>query len=183
MNILKKALIAVAVLLVILVAIGFVLPSKVEVKRSIVIAASPAQIQPFVANLKEWSLWAPWNQEMDPTVVYTYSEPSVGTGAHMSWTAEKIGSGVLTLTKAEPAEGIWYDIGFNNDGMITKGSMIYAPSDGGTLVTWTNTSELGGNPVHRYFGLMMDAMLGADFDKGLAKLKLVVENSQVEKAK
>ena len=42
-------------------------------------------------------------------------------------------------------------------------------------VTWSNEGDLGGNPVNRYFGLMMDKMIGPDFEEGLAKLKEIAE--------
>ena len=35
--------------------------------------------------------------------------------------------------------------------------------------------DLGGNPVNRYFGLIMDKMIGPDFEEGLAKLKEIAE--------
>jgi hypothetical protein len=36
---------------------------------------------------------------------------------------------------------------------------------------------MGGNPVNRYFGVMMDRLVGPDFEAGLANLKALAENS------
>lgn len=44
--------------------------------------------------------------------------------------------------------------------------------------TWGFDTDLGMNPIARYFGLVMDSMLGADYEKGLAKLKQVCEAAQ-----
>jgi hypothetical protein len=36
---------------------------------------------------------------------------------------------------------------------------------------------MGGNPVNRYFGVMMDRLVGPDFEAGLANLKALAEKS------
>ncbi|MGO4774642.1 SRPBCC family protein [Lysobacter sp. 2RAB21] len=46
----------------------------------------------------------------------------------------------------------------------------------GTRVTWTLESEHGNNLVSRWFGLLLDSMVGKDYEKGLAKLKQVLES-------
>jgi effector-binding domain-containing protein len=40
-------------------------------------------------------------------------------------------------------------------------------------------SDMGNNPIGRWFGLCMDNMIGADYEKGLAKLKEVSEKAPV----
>jgi carbon monoxide dehydrogenase subunit G len=52
-----------------------------------------------------------------------------------------------------------------------------APQGGGTQVTWTFETELGMNPIKRYFGLMLDRLLGADYEAGLTALKALVESN------
>ncbi len=34
---------------------------------------------------------------------------------------------------------------------------------------------LGMNPLHRWFGLFLDRMIGPDFERGLARVKPLVE--------
>ena len=60
-------------------------------------------------------------------------------------------------------------------GMVSSGALTLAPSGAGTTVSWTNAGEFGGNPFMRYFGLMMDRMVGKDFDAGLNNLKQLAE--------
>jgi hypothetical protein len=45
----------------------------------------------------------------------------------------------------------------------------------GTKVTWGDYADVGFNPYGRYFILFMDAFMGPDFEKGLNKLKNVIE--------
>ena len=43
-------------------------------------------------------------------------------------------------------------------------------------VTWFNQGDLGWNPVSRYFGLLMDKMMGPDFEEGLENLRRKAES-------
>jgi hypothetical protein len=48
----------------------------------------------------------------------------------------------------------------------------------GTRVSWSLDSEHGYNPINRLFGaFLLDGMVGKDYEKGLAKLKGVLESS------
>ena len=55
--------------------------------------------------------------------------------------------------------------------------MRLRPEGSGTRVTWTNEGDMGTNPVNRYFGLMMDSMVGPDFEAGLKNLKALAERA------
>ena len=46
----------------------------------------------------------------------------------------------------------------------------------GTHVTWSFDSEFGLNLVGRYFGLMLDGIVGPDYEKGLQNLKTMAEH-------
>ena len=52
--------------------------------------------------------------------------------------------------------------------------MIHQPS-GGTRVTWGMDGDMGGNPLMHWMALMMDRMVGKDFEAGLANLKGLAE--------
>jgi hypothetical protein len=54
-------------------------------------------------------------------------------------------------------------------------SLVLEPAGAGSKVTWGFDSDLGFNPIARYFGMMMDGMIGPDYEKGLARLKTVAE--------
>ncbi|MBL4819177.1 MAG: SRPBCC family protein [Deltaproteobacteria bacterium] len=182
METLKKVIFGIAVFLVLFLAFGYLLPKQVEVSRSIDMHATTWQIHPYVDNLERWKNWMPWNKEMDPSVKYTFSGAKRGQGARMSWSSDKMGSGELTITKSAKRAGVWYSIYFHEGHMESLGSLTYQPVPNGTKVIWKDIMEMGNNPINRYFGLLLDAMLGADFETGLAKLKEVVEKSSIGKA-
>ena len=57
---LKRILIATGVVLLVMLLIGFLLPSGWQVERSIVIRAPAATIFPYINNLKNGRVWAVW---------------------------------------------------------------------------------------------------------------------------
>ena len=58
-----------------------------------------------------------------------------------------------------------------------NGTLKLEPEGAGTKVTWSFAGEAGRNPMMRYMGLMMDGMVGQDFEVGLANLKVLAERS------
>lgn len=176
MKALEKILIAVLAVLVLLLAGAYLLPAKWHVSRSVIIHAPPAKIHPLVESLKAWPTWAPWTTELDPTLKYEYAGPDTGVGAISSWTGDKTGPGTLRITESDPAKGVVFVMQFGDDHYKSHGSIRYEMVPDGTRVTWTSSGRLGNNPINRYFGLLMNSMIGADFEKGLAKLKKVSEN-------
>jgi hypothetical protein len=174
---LKKILLAIALLLVVLVAIGMVLPRKVDLRREITIAAPPAKVHEWVGELKRWDEWAPWKKS-DPSVVTTLGDKTSGVGAHQKWTSRD-GDGWLTLTKCDPTTGIAYDMAFVNGGHETpfKSAMEYKAAGNGTLVAWTMQGEgmTGMMLLDGWMRLLAGPQIEKMFDQGLADLKAAVE--------
>jgi hypothetical protein len=163
---------ALVALFVLLTAVGFLLPSHAAVQRSIVIDAAPETIYPLIANLEEgWAEWSPWH---DPVKYQSrYTGPKEGVGA--THTFEDNGKGQLTIVKADPKTGVEYDLLLMNESFRLKSSLLCAPRDGKTEVTWSDDVDYGSNPYYRYFGLMIEGPLGEELEKGLSKLKVKAE--------
>lgn len=173
---LKKIAIALVAIVLVLLGVGLVLPSKWHVDRSASVNASPEAIYPWVADLKKWPEWSPWNAAMDPTMKTTYEGAEMGVGAVSKWTGEKAGTGSLKITSADPRTGITYDLEFDNSYQM-KGAMKFEPAGAATKVAWTDDGDMGMNIPGRYMALMMNSMVGKDFEKGLAGLKSKVEST------
>ncbi|MCA9077555.1 MAG: SRPBCC family protein [Planctomycetaceae bacterium] len=172
---------AIVGLLVVALLISFLLPSTYTVTRSIVIDAPPAEIHPYIETLNQWPEWTTWNTERFPELVYSYEGPEAGVGAIQKWTDPEMGSGRLEITESSEADGIRFTLLFEQSPEPLTGSIVYAATDGGgTRVTWIGNGDVGSNPVARYFGLMMDSMIGVDYEAGLCKLKILVEAPHAE---
>jgi uncharacterized protein YndB with AHSA1/START domain len=171
---LKKILLGFVALVALLVAIAYVLPREVHVERSITIDAPPSAVYAKVSDFNKFNEWSPWF-ELDPNTEYTFTgEP--GKGQAMTWksTKEEVGSGKQTIVDTKTDERVDLELDFGEHG-LAKSSIILVGKDGKTDVTWTFESDMGMNPIGRWMGLMMDGFIGPDYDRGLAKLKSVVE--------
>lgn len=175
MGLLKKLVIAFSVVMAGIVAIGFNLPDDYEVKRSIVIEAAPEEIYPEVVNLKAWSSWGVWFQR-DPNMQIEYGGPDRAIGMYTRWESDSQGHGEMEITELAHNRKVVYALRFPDYEMDSSGKIVLEQIPDGTRVTWLDSGEVGDNPVNRYIALMIDEMIGPDFETGLENLKTVVEN-------
>lgn len=173
-----RTAIVMGVLLLMLIAIGLLLPSNYRVVRSTVIDADAMEIYNQVARLRTWADWTTWTTEEYPTLKYSYEGPDSGVGAVQSWTDEEMGGGRLEVTSATVGKSIAYEMRFDGYDEPMLGEFTFESTDDGTTVTWIAHGELGFNPISRYFGTMFDSMIGADFQQGLDNLKERMETRE-----
>ncbi|SEW31162.1 Polyketide cyclase / dehydrase and lipid transport [Aliiroseovarius sediminilitoris] len=164
-----------AIVVVALIAIAFLLPSEVSVSRSIQISAPAADIFPHVNSMQATEAWSPWLSR-DPNVELTYEGPEDGVGNTLRWSSDEpsVGTGIQVITASTPNERVETALDFGPQG-LANAYFDLEPADGGTLVTWGFDTKLGMNPFARWMGLMFDSWIGADYEKGLANLKALVE--------
>jgi uncharacterized protein YndB with AHSA1/START domain len=162
-----------SIALVVVVA-GFMIPSTFLVQRSIEINAAPRKVYDLIVEPKKWKDWSVWTRR-DPDMRITYSGPPFGMGAKWSWVSKTEGIGTMEFTRVEPDRTVEYSLTFPEYNMRSTGTLRLEPSGNATRVTWTNAGDVGGNPVKHYLALMMDRMVGPDFEGGLANLKALAE--------
>jgi uncharacterized protein YndB with AHSA1/START domain len=153
---------------------GIFLPSKFSVQRSIVINASANRVYNLVVEPRQWANWSVWNQR-DPNMKITYKGPPFGMGAKWEWASKSEGSGSMEFTRVEPDRAVEYALWFADYNMRSTGALTLEPSGSTTRVTWSNSGDVGGNPLKHYVAAMMDRMVGPDFEGGLANLKALAE--------
>lgn len=176
MNALKKTLVGLGILVAGLIFIGFLLPSGIHVERSITISAAPKTVFSYVNDLKTFNEWSPWAR-IDPDIQYTFEGPPSGVGSKMIWSSENpaVGYGAQQITLSDPPRRVEVALDFGAQGMGTSYYELRAQGEG-TNITWGFDSEFGYDLVGRYFGLIMDEMVGKEYDKGLQNLKELVES-------
>lgn len=176
MRIVKKILLVLAVIFVVIAAIGFIFfPSHIHVERNAIINQKQGVVYNYVSNLGNWNKWSPWYQ-LDSTARYIFEGPASGVGAVFKWESKNkdVGKGSMKITDAMPDSVIKQDLNFMDQG-TAKSSFRFSPEGNATNVTWAFDVEAGANPLFRIMGSFMDGMLGKDFEKGLAKLKINAE--------
>lgn len=175
MRVLRTVLLSLAALLAVFLLVGLFLPTTAHVERSIIARASPAAVYEVVSDLRRFNEWSPWF-DLDPQAVYTYSGPERGVGAKLAWTSEQrsVGSGSQEIIAAVPDRSVTMRLDFGSEGRATARLEI-TPVDGGSRVTWGFDTDFAGSYLCRYFGLLLDRLVGADYEDGLARLKRLLE--------
>ncbi len=174
MKIVQWTLAIVGAIALLLVIAGFLAPSSFLVSRSTTINATPKRIYDLVVEPKQWANWSEWNRR-DPAMKITYKGPPFGMGAKWEWVSKSEGSGNMEFTRVEPDRLVEYSLSFPEYNMKSAGTLLMEPEGSATRITWTNTGDVGGNPLKHYMALMMDRIVGPDFEAGLANLKALAE--------
>tara|TARA_Y100001937_G_scaffold36860_1_gene52674 strand:- start:57 stop:602 length:546 start_codon:yes stop_codon:yes gene_type:complete len=176
MGALKKLLMVVGVVIVLFVATSFFIPKDYSVERTINIDAQPSEIYPYVVDLKEWKKWGVWFKR-DPDMKLDYSGPDRAIGMRSEWFSETEGNGEMEITQLEHNRRVMYRLYFPDFDMGSSGVVEIEPTENGSLVTWRDEGSVDNNPINKYFALMMDSMIGPDFEMGLENLKILAENA------
>ena len=175
-SVLRNFVLGTLVLIIVLFAGGFLLPDTARVERQALVQASPEQIFPLINGFSRFNEWQPWAR-IDPGMKIERSGPAEGVGARQAWFSENkgVGSGSLEVIESVPNERVRMQLqytGFDGD---NQSLFTLQPQGEGTLVTWTYQTRVGANIIGRYFGLMLDGMVGKDYETGLLNLKLLAE--------
>jgi hypothetical protein len=150
------------------------------VERSTVINAPATAIYPHLVDLQAWQGWSPW-EGLDPDMQRDYSKPSAGPGATYAWEGNrKAGKGHMEITGATEPSQVKVDLvfmaPFKNASKVT---FDVAEKGDRTTVTWSMT---GPRPLLLKVlspVINMDKIVGKDFEKGLAQLKVLAERPGV----
>lgn len=156
-------------LIVVLLVIGFLLPTTLVVERSRVIDRSPEVLFEVLSDLRHFTQWAPWlvrNPEMD----WRLEGPESGVGATLVWKeTPEADESRLRIVGTTPSERVdlaleMADTEFENWFQIT-------PEGGGQRVSWGMRAEFGPlDLVGRYVGLILPGLIGNDYREGLERL-------------
>lgn len=182
MKLARRILVGMAGLIAILVVIGLFLPASIEVERSISIDAPATEVYAVVSDFRRFNDWSPW-YELDPQASYSISEPASGVGATFAWESEdpSVGSGSQQIIELEPNRLVRVNLDFGAQGMAIASYELQPLGEQSTRITWSMETDFGYDLVGRYVGLMIDDWVGRDYEKGLARLKAIVEAAYTSK--
>jgi hypothetical protein len=174
---LMRLILGLGVLVLIFAAVALGLPAHVTVARSVVINAPEYAIFPYLNNLRRFSTWSPWAAR-DPNMKVTYSGPPEGVGSKLVWESDEpsVGSGSLEIVESEQSKSVGMSADLN--GLEGTSGFDLAPAGSGSKVTWTFGYATGSSPLKRWKALMLDGFVGAEYSKGLEKLKARVEEDR-----
>lgn len=174
----KKILIAVAVLVVIFVGVVMTRPDTFHVERSVSMNAPDSVIYANIDNLRAWEAWSPW-EKLDPNMKKTFSGPERGIGATYAWEGnDQVGKGKMKITESSPPSAMRLELEFIEPfASKAENGFELAPNLDGTATDVTWWMDGNNNFIGKVFCLFadMDKMVGGDFEKGLKALKSLSE--------
>jgi hypothetical protein len=175
---LKKILIAVALIIVVLVIDVAMRPADFRVTRSATVGAPAERVFPQVNELKKWEAWSPW-AKLDPNAKTNHEGPAAGVGAGFASSGNKeVGEGRMTITECRTNTRDRFRLDFGKPIASTcQTEFTFKPDGHQTLVTWTMSGK--NNSLAKAIGLFMDcdAMVGSQFEQGLASMKSLAEDA------
>lgn len=150
-------------------------PDVFRIGRMRYIAAQPEQIFPLMNNPREAMRWSPF--EKDANAKRVFSGPASGVGAKYAWQgSSKMGAGDIEIIESIPNRRVALRLNMLRP-MKAVNEVVYELEavDGGTEVLWTMQGKQ--NIIGKVVNLVIDCeqLVGRDFERGLANLKLLAE--------
>ena len=156
------------------IVIGMLLPERVQIQRETLVAAYPATVFALVNDYRQFNRWSGW-MDNDPNARFDISGPPHGVGASLTWDGQIIGSGRLTITDSVPFTTVTNSLDIGADTAVTT-SFFLSHSGTDTRVMWSYERDFGLHLAGRYFGLMLDGIVGPEYEADLANLKAYAED-------
>ena len=166
----KLATLGLVVLAGAVLAIAATRPDVFRVQRGASIQAPPERIYPLIADFERWGEWSPYEKK-DPGMKRSIQGPVY------AWEGNRdVGAGRMEIVEAAAPSKLRLKLDFSRPFEAHNMVEFSLERKGdATRVTW---DMQGPAPfISRVIGLFldMDAMVGKDFEAGLARLKVIAE--------
>ena len=178
-RLLRRAFLAVLLLIILFVGIGFLLPKSYAAHGEIVIDMPAMTIYPLINNLENWSLWAPLPQRYPDLRTEYPLQRSFGTGAIMQWQSGQASKGRIKLINAYPFRSIQAELTTEGyEALPATLQFEFVREGSSTRLVYTYSGEVYDDPLNRWFGLLIEAAAKAEYDKALEALKAQAEKKR-----
>jgi len=168
----------IALIIIIVLVVASTRPDTFRVERSGSMAAPPDKVFALIEDFHKWTSWSPW-ENLDPDLKRTYGGAEKGKGATYAWQGNaKAGEGSMEILEATPSSRVLIKIDFSKPFEAHNQVAFAINAEGsGTRVVWSMTGPQAFMMKVMCLFMSMDAMVGKDFEKGLASLKSVAEQA------
>jgi uncharacterized protein YndB with AHSA1/START domain len=173
---LKKLALAVLAIIVIILGMAAMKPDTFTVKRVVSIKAPPEKIAPLLTDFHQWASWSPW-EHLDPAMKRTFSGAPAGKGAIYEWEGNKdVGKGRMEILDASTPAKTVIKLDFLQP-FESHNTTVFTlvPQGDMTEVSWDMSGPMPFISKIMSVFASMDAMIGKDFEKGLANMKAAAE--------
>ncbi|MEX2531409.1 MAG: SRPBCC family protein [Gemmatimonadota bacterium] len=166
----------IGLLLLALLALGYLLPSEWSAERTRTLDAPADLVLPYVDGARGWTRWTP-----APESDVEYFGPERGEGSGHRWDDPGYGEGEFRITSLESPGRVTYEVEVEGGAIRIAGTMHVDPMGEGTRVVWREEGDFGWNPLLGYLAGRMDDLQGAQMEASLDALSRLVESDVLER--
>ncbi|WP_141323977.1 SRPBCC family protein [Myxococcus sp. AB025B] len=151
-------------------------PDTFRVERTAHIQAPAELVFTLVNDFRSWEQWSPW-WKLEPTQQVSITGAPWGVGAVYEWRGARTGSGRMEILESRPYEYVRIRVDFLEPMRATNTTeYVLTPAPDGVALTWVMAGEntFAGKALQLFSS--MDEVMGRDFERGLADIKLVAES-------
>lgn len=178
----KKVLVYLGVFAAIFIGIVTILVfttrTEFRVEREVTINRPKDEVFRYIASLRNQNDWGPWYKK-EPTMKQEFrgTDGEVGFVSHWTATSDEVGEGEQEIKRIVPGERVDTELRFIRPFESRADAYLITETAGenATRVRWGFDSEMP-RPMNLMLLVMdMDALVGKDFEEGLASLKTILE--------
>lgn len=157
------------------------LPTKLEVERSVHLEQAPDLVYSYINNPTEWPNWSMLNRKHDPSVIHLYGGPFEGKGARLQWSGDKLGNGQVLFTESISPNTIVYQQQITGETDHVRGYFTMEAERGGTRLTWRQQATLPPTLLAKVKGVLLKHRLEQEQEAGLSGLKTLLDSKSKKK--
>jgi uncharacterized protein YndB with AHSA1/START domain len=161
---------AVALLLLLFLLVGLLLPGRWEARTEAILPRPPEDVFPYLTEMRAWTRW-----NSMPDSGLTVVGPASGKGAGLRWNDPRYGSGEMRVVRSRPPRELRYEVAMEGGDLQVRGSILLEGRDGRTRLEWTEAGDFGWNPLLGYAARGMARSQARAMDESLASLASLLE--------
>lgn len=181
MKILKKILVALAIMVAIPLVVALFVKREYAIERSITIDKPKQDVFDYIRYLKNQDNYSKWNN-LDPAMKKAYTGTDGEVGFVYRWESDKddVGIGEQEIKKLTEGERIDFELRFIKPFEATEPAYMTTETltDGQTKVVWGFSGKMPYPFNLMLLFINMEKMIGGDLETGLGNLKNVLENTK-----
>ncbi len=167
-------LISLAIVAVLFVSVGLLLPSKRHLSHSVETNRKQTIVFDTLNSLRRFPDWNPLVTR-DPAMQLKLSGPEEGVGARLDYSSKErgLGEGRWEITESKPGERIAYALTNVEPGNNKRTAFTFKKTGKGgrnIQITQSYDVDYGWNLIGRYAGLYVSSNVGEDMKMGLSRL-------------
>lgn len=162
----------IAVILILMLLAAFLLPSRVTISKTALIAAPPSRVDSELVDFERWKNWFPPLQGENVTMIKLPARAGAINSVSLTDGQGKTLGLDLLLSKKDT---ILVALTSKSASRVHYQFIISNHNNAQTQITWNVNSDLGWYPWDKIRGIFLDKISGPQYEAALANLKKASE--------